>query len=78
MAELMHILGISGSLRQQSYNTGLLHAASELLPADTGLEIVPLGDIPLYDQDLEANDFPAAVQALRAKITAADALLIVF
>jgi NAD(P)H-dependent FMN reductase len=52
MADTVRIVGISGSLRQQSLNTALLHAASELLPAGATLEIVHLGEIPPYDQDL--------------------------
>jgi chromate reductase len=77
MATSVHILGFSGSLRQKSLNTGLLHAASELLPAATTLEIVHLGGIPLYDQDvLDAQGFPEIVQHLRQRILAADALLI--
>lgn len=77
MTTSVHILGFSGSLRQKSLNTGLLHAASELLPAKTTLEIVHLGEIPLYDQDLlDAQGFPAAVEHFRQRILAADALLI--
>jgi chromate reductase len=77
MADTVHIVGISGSLRQQSLNTALLHAASELLPADTTLEIVHLGEIPPYDQDLlDAQGFPGPVQRLRDTVAAADAVLI--
>ena len=76
MAQPVHILGFSGSLRQQSYNTGLLHAASELLPAGATLEIFHLGEIPLYDQDVQDQGYPPPVQAFRERIAAADALLI--
>ncbi|HYF64129.1 MAG TPA: NAD(P)H-dependent oxidoreductase [Herpetosiphonaceae bacterium] len=77
MADTVKIVGISGSLRQQSFNTALLHAASELLPPAATLEIVHLGEIPGYDQDaLDAGGFPAPVQRLRDTIGAADALLI--
>ncbi|MBA4152120.1 MAG: NADPH-dependent FMN reductase, partial [Acinetobacter sp.] len=43
------LLGISGSLRRQSYNTALLKAAQKLVGADVELEIVTLHGIPLYD-----------------------------
>ncbi len=77
MATSVHILGFSGSLRQKSLNTGLLHAASELLPAATTLEIMHLGGMPLYDQDLlDAQGFPEVVAHFRQRILAADALLI--
>ncbi len=38
----LHILGFSGSLRQGSFNTALLRAASELLPEGVTLEIFDL------------------------------------
>jgi chromate reductase len=70
----MKILGISGSLRKNSYNTAALRAAQELLPQGVTLEIFDLSPIPLYNEDIEP--FPVAVQALRERISAADALLI--
>lgn len=73
----MHILGISGSLRQGSYNTALLRAAVGLVEAGVELEVASLHGIPLYDGDVEARDgLPPAVQALKAKVLACDALLL--
>lgn len=72
-----HILGISGSLRQQSFNTALLQAANNLLPQGTTLEIATLHGIPLYDGDLEAKEgSPAAVAALKEKWRNADGVII--
>lgn len=76
MSNPVHILGLSGSLRRASLNTALLRAAGELLPADATLEIRPLNDLPFFDEDVEAQGFPASVQDLHAKIAAADALLL--
>lgn len=76
MSKPIHILGLSGSLRRASLNTALLRAAGELLPADAVLEIHPLNDLPFFDEDVEAQGFPPAVQDLHAKIAAADALLL--
>src|SRR5690349_11440667 len=45
MTTPIHVLGISGSLRRASWNTGLLHAASELLPEGMSLEIADMADI---------------------------------
>lgn len=71
------LLGLSGSLRSGSYNTALLRAAAGLMPAGSTLEIATLHGIPLYDGDVEAKDgIPPAVQALKARIVACDALLI--
>jgi chromate reductase len=71
------IIGLSGSLRRASFNTMLLHAAMELLPAGTTIEIASIRGIPLYDGDVEAAEgLPSAVQELKARITETDGLLI--
>lgn len=70
----MKILGISGSLRKNSYNTAALRTAQQLLPEGTTLEIFDLAPIPLYNDDV--RPFPTAVQLLGERITAADAVLI--
>ena len=76
MAATVRVIGIVGSLRAASYNGWLLHAAAELAPP--GLTIVPFGiaEIPLYNQDVEAQGDPAPVAALRAAVRDADAVLI--
>lgn len=72
------IVGISGSLRKGSYNSALLRAAAQVLPAGVQLEIGSIRDIPLYDGDVEANDgIPASVQTLKSRIIQADGLLLV-
>ena len=76
MTTPIHVLGVSGSLRRASWNTGLLHAAGELLPEGMALEIADLADIPLYNQDHDGPIAPEAVKHLKARIRAADALLI--
>jgi chromate reductase len=74
----MRVLGISGSLRRDSYNSALLRAAAERLPA--GVELVEyqgLGEIPPYDADIEADGTaPRPVQELREAIRGADAVLV--
>ncbi len=71
------ILGISGSLRKASYNTAALRAAKELAPPGVMLETFDIAPIPLYNEDVRAQGFPPAVEGFRARIKAADALLIV-
>ena len=73
----MKILGISGSLRSQSYNTNLLRAAAELLPPGVELEIYDgLRELPPYDADLDTEFADPAVVRLRKEIDAADGVLI--
>jgi chromate reductase, NAD(P)H dehydrogenase (quinone) len=72
------ILGISGSLRKESYNTALLKAAVGLMPEGVELEAASIHGIPLYDGDLEAaQGSPPAVQALKDRILQAQGLLLV-
>jgi chromate reductase len=77
VANDVKILGISGSLRQKSFNTAALRAAAKLLPPDATMETFDIRPIPIYDDDLRAAGFPAAVADFRARIAAADAVLIV-
>jgi chromate reductase len=73
----MRVLGISGSLRRDSYNTALLRAAAERLPAGAELvEYENLRDIPPYDADLEVEGAPESVLELRNAIRTADAVLV--
>lgn len=73
----MKILGVSGSLRRDSYNTKLLRAAEELLPAGVEFELFDgLKAVPPYDEDDDVEPAPEAVAALRAAIAGADAVLV--
>jgi chromate reductase, NAD(P)H dehydrogenase (quinone) len=73
----MLVCAIAGSLRRGSYNRALLEAARELAPEGMEIRIFErLGDIPLFNPDLEAEGDPEAVQALKRAIGDADALLI--
>jgi len=71
----MKILAVSGSLRSDSYNTQLLREAARLAPAGVEIELWDgLGELPIYDQDLE-DDVPESVRRLRRDWAAADAIL---
>jgi chromate reductase len=73
----MTVLGISGSLRRDSYNTKLLRAAEELLPPGVELEIYEgLKEIPPYDEDDDGAAAPTVVTELRQAVANADAILI--
>lgn len=76
MDKKIKILGFAGSLRKDSYNKSLLRAALELVPKDAELETFDLEGIPPFNQDQE-NQPPEKVKEFKAKIRAADAILIV-
>lgn len=67
----LSFLGISGSLRKHSANSGLLRAAAAHLPQGVSMEIANLLDIPFYNADI--TEKPAAVQRVLAQIKKADA-----
>src|SRR5690606_25237849 len=72
------ILGISGSLRAQSYNTALLRTARTIAGPDAEVDVATLHGIPLYDGDLERDEgLPSAVVDLKGRILASDGLLLV-
>jgi len=75
MKKQIAVLGFAGSLRKNSYNKALLQAAIELMPRGTKLEIFDLEGIPPFNQDLETR-MPEKVKEFKAKIRAADAILI--
>ena len=52
----MKILGISGSLRKASLNTGLLRAAREILDGAAAVDIRDCGGLPLYNEDLDGPE----------------------
>ncbi len=71
----MRLLGISGSLRAASFNTSLLKAAQALAPEGVAIDIYGLHDLPLFNQDVEDQGDPPAVQAWKAAVRAADGLV---
>lgn len=72
----LKVLAIPGSLRAAAFSRKALKACIDNAPADMEFETVEIRDIPFYDGDLEvASGLPASVQALRAKIAAADAVI---
>lgn len=74
---MLTIVGLSGSLRRDSFNTALLYAAAECMPSGATLDVATLEGIPLYHGDEEqAHGIPDAVAALKDRIAAADALLL--
>lgn len=67
---------IVGSLRKDSVNRQFAQALAKIARPQLDLHIVEIGDLPLYDQDLEAQ-LPASVQRFKQQIESADAVLFV-
>jgi chromate reductase len=67
---------VVGSLRRDSFNAKFAHALAKLAPPEFTLSIVGIGDLPLYNQDDDANQSPQ-VKRLKAEIAAADGIIFV-
>ena len=72
----LRVVAVAGSLRQASFNRALLRAAIELQPPSMAIEIFDLGELPIFNEDVEAKGDPPAVATWKAAIASADALLI--
>lgn len=67
---------VVGSLRKDSLNLKLAKALASLAPPQLRLEIVPIGQLPLYNQDAD-SDPPSQWVVFRDRIRRADAVLFV-
>lgn len=67
---------VIGSLRRDSYNRKLAGAVTKLAPPDFSIQEVRIDDLPLYNQDDDANP-PEAAKRLKREIAAAHAVIFV-
>lgn len=73
----MRILAISGSLRINSTNTILVRAAMRLAPENMEFTLYDgLSDLPHFSPDIDIDNAPQSVSALREQLQAADGVLI--
>ena len=66
-----------GSLRKESFSRKVAHNLIELAPASLKLSIVEIGDLPLYNQDLETDAPPLAWRTFRDQVRPLQGLLFV-
>ncbi|MCQ9164507.1 MULTISPECIES: NADPH-dependent FMN reductase [unclassified Arthrobacter] len=65
-----------GSLASESINRKLARALLKLAPPELELVEIPIGDLPLYNRDYDA-DYPPAGRAFKEAVAAVDALIFV-
>eukprot|EP00189_Rhodosorus_marinus_P006183 CAMPEP_0113959410 /NCGR_PEP_ID=MMETSP0011_2-20120614/4131_1 /TAXON_ID=101924 /ORGANISM="Rhodosorus marinus" /LENGTH=188 /DNA_ID=CAMNT_0000970723 /DNA_START=159 /DNA_END=725 /DNA_ORIENTATION=- /assembly_acc=CAM_ASM_000156 len=70
----LKVLGISGSMRKASANTGLLRAAKEVAPSDIEFEIADISKIPMFNADLTDVEEPPEVLEFKDKVRSCDAI----
>jgi chromate reductase len=72
----LNVISICGSLRKGSYNAMVQRSIPALAPAGMTIKASPpIGDLPLYNADVQAVGFPAAVNMLADTIRAADGVI---
>ena len=80
MAENIRIGVISGSLRAASHNTKLAKFVAGTLAhaGNVDIDFISLTelDLPMFSEDLEAKEFPAAAIEFKARMIACDGFLI--
>jgi chromate reductase len=77
MDKPMNVCVLVGSLRKASFNRMLANALISLAPSSLQFDIVEIGQLPFYNQDLETDPAPAPWAAFRQRVKAADAVLFV-
>lgn len=78
MSQVYSIAMVVGSLRADSINRKIALALADLAPANLQLKIVEIGDLPLYNEDIDtATSSPESYTAFRQQISAADGVLFV-
>jgi chromate reductase len=76
VAKQVNAAVIIGSLRRESLSRKVANALIALAPAGLACAIVEIGDLPLYNEDLESNA-PAAWRRFRMAIMPHDSVLFV-
>ena len=77
MSASYRVAVLVGSLRRGSFNRMMANTAREVAPPDLELVDVAIGELPLYNQDLETDAPPAAWKKFRDVVRACDAVLFV-
>jgi chromate reductase len=77
MDKPMNVCVLVGSLRKASFNAMLANALISLAPSSLQLDIVEIGQLPLYNEDIDTDSPPARWTTFRQRVKAADAVLFV-
>ncbi|MGJ7518503.1 NADPH-dependent FMN reductase [Pseudomonas baetica] len=77
MSNVYSVAVVVGSLRKASINRKVALALAELAPANLKLTIIEIGDLPLYNEDIDGDSPPAAYRTFREQVRSSDAVLFV-
>lgn len=77
MNQTLNVAVLVGSLRQESFSRKLAKEVVSLAPSTLKCSFVEIGDLPLYNEDLDKAEVPKAWTQFREAIGKADAVLFV-
>ncbi len=77
MAGNFDVVALVGSLRKESFSKRLARGLISVAPASLKIEIVSIGEMPFYNQDLEVDPPPAPWQTFRDRVRGAHGVLFV-
>ncbi|MDF2604138.1 NADPH-dependent FMN reductase [Sphingomonas sp.] len=77
MAAIRNVAVLVGSLRKASLNRKMANSLAGLAEAELQLNVVEIGDLPFYNEDVEADGPPQTWTTFRTAIAAADAVLFI-
>ena len=73
----MNVLIVLGSLRKASFSRKLARAVCETAGDSLSFQTIDGRDLPLYDQDIDGEEKPAAVTRILDQISNADAMIFI-
>lgn len=73
----MNVAVLVGSLRKDSFNRKLAVGLNHVVPDGMSLTIIEIGDLPLYNPDLDTDTPPTAWTRFRSELAKANAVLFV-
>lgn len=76
LSQVFEVVGLVGSLRRRSINRALMRAAIESAPGNLRITLREIGQLPLYDTDLDEEAVPSVVAELRNAVRRSDGLLV--
>lgn len=77
MSKSINVAVFVGSLRKESFNLKIAKTLAALAPSELKLDIVEIGHLPFYNEDLDTANPPAPWTAFRKRVSEADAVLFV-
>lgn len=77
MASTLNVAVLIGSLRKESFTRKVANAVAELAPASLRFSTIEIGNLPLYNQDLDPDNVPANWKVFRDAVRGVDAVLFV-